>query len=292
MSEGSIIDYISSTNPRSFFQILFDNGYYEYLFPFLLSFVLLYTILPYSKIFQNRKTKEPIKSVIFIVSLVISLFAVFFEISEGITLGKFMMMLLPNISSLTIGLLALYTITAISGYDLFKGLFQKNYSSFLFIFIGIIGFGSVLYYLGIAVGLFEFNYSGENTQWGFILAVGFTIMGIVFLFTGLAPFGLVFLYVILSYLLAEPREVFINYILDPVTFIFTIIAVLLTWMTTRSPKEDLAFKIREGEKALAEYDKLPNGRPKDYENKIFDIIDSAYQSNVEKWKKRYGDEKW
>ncbi len=287
-----ILDTISSLNPKDLFQIFFDNGYYEVLFPFLLIFALLYTILPYVGIFRSKKTGRPYKAAIFVISLFISFYAVGFEISEGYTMGKFMMMLFPNISSLTIAILAFYIIAAITGKDLFGGMFEKKYSSYLFMFMGAFALGAIIYFLGIVAGFWDFNYSGENTYLNFIFALIILILGIVFLLIGMFPIAVVFLFVFGTYVYNGGSGGIFSYFLDPFVFIISIIMLLISWISGISSKEKLIKSLNKGEKTLEKFEKQYGRKPRDYEDKIHDIVDSNYKNKLKKWNEKYENENY
>ena len=128
---GTISNFFTSINLFELQNILVTNSYYDILFPFLLVFALMHTALGKVKIFKNKDGYTS-KSVILVISLVISFYAVTFETSPGQTIGKLMMMLFPNISALTMGILSLYIVGSILGKNFFKGLFDKKHSSFVY----------------------------------------------------------------------------------------------------------------------------------------------------------------
>jgi uncharacterized membrane protein YfcA len=136
---SKLTDYIRDTNIGELLTVLFDSNYYEILFPFLLSFALFYTVLGNVKIFKYKKGKkqgEPIKPVIFIISVIVSYYGISFEMPGGNSIGNLLMMLFPNISALTIGILGLYIVGSIFAKNFFSGLFDPKNSSFIFLTIG------------------------------------------------------------------------------------------------------------------------------------------------------------
>ena len=288
-----ILEGIRSADFENLLQVFFDNNYYYFLFPFLLLFAILYTILGKVSIFRSKKTGRPIKPVIFVISLVVSFYSVNFEISEGYLIGDLLMMMFPNISALTIGILGLYVAGAVAGKDFFRGLFDKKNSAFIYLAVGGIGLGAVLYYVGIAMGFWDIAVIDQTSYWNFILAFFLLILGIVFLFTGLVPIGIVFLFIFFGYVYNSGNATVIEYVIDPIVFIIVIILVLLAWLNSDKDKK---FELRESlnrqEKRLQEYEKSYGRKPKDFESRFHDITDSSFNSNKKKWEQNYPGENW
>ena len=288
---GTITDFLSSIN---FFELqvsLLQGSFYDLVFPFLLVFALMYTFLGKIKLFQSKNTGEPIKSIIFIISLIVSFYGITFETSPGYSVGKLMMMLFPNISAITIGILTLYIVGSILGKNFFAGVFSKKYSSFVYMTAGGIGLGAVLYYVGIAMGFWQFNSIDQNSYWNFIIALFLLILGITFLITGLFGIGVLCLFIFISYVLNYGNGNILEYFVDPVVFIIIIIIVLLSWLNS-DDKSKLSKDLREQEKTISEYEKEYNRKLKPYESRLHDILDETYENNKKIWKKKYGNEKW
>lgn len=284
---GSIRDLIVELDFNEFHEILLNNSYYDALFPFLLIYALLSAALPYAKIFRSKKTGKPYKPTIVIISLVVAFFGSSFEISEGETLGSLMMMLFPNISAITIGILTLYLVGSMLNKNFFKNLFRKDVSSYAIFAVGVIGLGAIIYYLGIAFGMWDLDPFDQMSYWNIILAVAFLIMGVVFLFIDLIPLGLVFLLVFGVYVYNfDNSQTILELFIDPVIFIVIIFTALFSWMGSGKAKseederEALAGKLISQKAGILDYG--------EQDSRIKDIIDVNYDKNRKKWKKRYG----
>lgn len=283
---SSVTDKIRDLNFFELHNVLFDNKYYEILFPFLLIFALLYTVLCKVKIFQYKSGDSkglPIKSVVTVISVIVSFFAVSFEISDkGYTLGNLMMMMFPNISALTIGILCLYIAGSIFAKDFFAGLFKPNHSAFVFIAVGGIGLGSVIYYLGIVMGFWDPSVMNNQSQWNVILAVIFLILGVVFMFVEMAGYGAILLFVFANFVMNYGEDVSIlEYFVDPIIFIMVIVTLLFTWVSGSSDE-----RIKELERKLAKdqksFDKDYKGKEfAPYKNKIYDIRKASLDAKKE-----------
>ncbi len=289
---NDVLDYVSSLDPESFLDILFDSGFYEIIFPFLITFAFLYTILHYVSFLKSKTTGAPYKSAIMVIAGVVSWYGVSFEISEGYSLGKLMMMLFPNISALTIGILALYIVGGILGKNFLKGIFEKKSSAFLYLTIAGLGLTTVLYYTGIAMGFLDLEPGNGNDFWNFTIAAFLLILGVVFLFVDLVAVGAIFLFVFFAFVYNGGGGSIWEYFIDPVIFILTIFLILASSITSSGEKtDDLAKKLKRQEKSLERYKKSYGGKPADYESRFHDITDSAYNSNKEKYENLTG-KKW
>ncbi len=285
------LDYISDFNFIELLDTFLDNGFYEYLFPFLLVFAVLYSVLSNVGIFRSKRTGETIKSVVFIISLAVSYYGVSFKLQGGYSLGELLMMMFPNISALTMLVLVMYVVGAILGKNIFKGVFSKKPSSFLYMTIGGIGLGAILYYVGIAMGFWDFDPFDQNSYWNFIIALFLLILGIVFIVIGLVPVGVLFLCVFGLYLYNSGEGNILEYFIDPIIFIFIIVIFLFSWLNSSGTKKRiLRDDLLKEEKTLKEYRDLYGRKPRDYESRIHDIVDSTYESNKKKWKKLTGED--
>lgn len=282
---SNLIDIIESVNISELLVVFFDSGYYEFFFPFLLSFALFYAILSNVKFFQHKKGLKkgyPIKSLITIVSFIVSYYAVSFEISQGNTLGSLLMMLFPNISALTIGILSLYIVGAIFAKNFFSGLFDQKNSALIYLLIGGIGLGSIVYYTGFAMGFWD-NYSITNIGlWNTVFAVLFLILGVVFLLVGMFPFAIIFLYVLIAFMLNySVTESILRLFIDPIVFILTIVGLSLSWMNSNN----LSYHEKEYRRMSEKYEKDFGGKNlKPYDNRIHDIVETSMKN-----KKKYVD---
>jgi len=290
---STIGNFLTSINFFELQNTFLENSYYDILFPFLLVFALLYSVLGNIKLFQSKKTKKPYKSAVFIVSLITSFYGISFETSPGYSVGKLMMMLFPNISALTIGILTIYIVGAILGKDFFKGLFSKKHSSWIYMTTGGIGLGAVLFYVGIAMGFWQYDIIDQTSYWNFIIAAFLLILGIVFLSVGLGGVGILFLFVFGSFVYNYGQGNILEYFIDPFVFIIVIVIILLSWLNSnKEEKTKLRNDLLEAEKNIILYEKEYGRKPKDYESRIYDIGSDIYEDNKKKWKDKYGEEKW
>ncbi|MDA3856497.1 MAG: hypothetical protein PF569_09655 [Candidatus Woesearchaeota archaeon] len=268
----SVSDFISSFDFNEIHRVFLDSNYYQFLFPFLLSYALMYTALSYVKIFQSKKTKKPIKPIIILIALISSFYGVSFELESGMMVGDMMMFMFPSISALTMGILTMYIVGSILGKDFFKDMWRKDHSAYMYFTVGVIGLGSVLFYMGVGIFGWDYNPLNFESQWNVILAVAFLIMGVVFMFIDLVPIGIVFLLVFFAYVYNSGQDSFLGYFIDPVVFIFIIFIALFSWMNSdKEKKVKLEESIKDADISLSE--KGDYGKyKKDYENRIRDII--------------------
>lgn len=275
---NSISDAFRELDFYELHQVFLDSNYYQVLFPFLLAYVLFYTVLGKIGIFQykngNRKG-EPIKSVIVIVSLIVSFFGVSFEVSPGESVGSLMMVMFPNISALTIGVLMLYIVGSMFGLDFFKGMFRRDHSAYLYLAVGVIGLGSVIYYVGISMGLWDFDPLDAQSHWNVVIAVAMLILGVVFLFIDMVAIGVVLLMVFGAFVYNYGDGNILEYFVDPIVFIILIIVVTFSWVNSdKDRKDELEYKIRNQEKTRGRFKGA-----KDYDTPIRDIVEEAYLAN-------------
>jgi len=162
---GSLTDRLGDIEFSDFIDALYDGGWFEYVFPFLLVYAVVLTILNKVEIFDNRK------GVRVIIALVLALFSIAFPITgnfDSCTVGKFsndcetlgsmMMVLFPGVTAFSMGILALYIVVAMLGLDLTeffgKGAKENDYIKYI---LGGIGLFVVIYYYarGFGWGGFE-----------------------------------------------------------------------------------------------------------------------------------------
>jgi len=172
----TITDWIRELNFKDFLQNLYYGGWFDFVFPFLLIYALVYTILNNVTIFDNRK---PIKVII---ALVFALFAIAFPITDetycgvggmyngngivsGCTVGTLMMTLFPGVTAFSIGLLALYIILAMLGVDItnFFG-DDDDRNQYLKWIFGAIGLLVVIYYYALGFGWNGFDGNSEISE--------------------------------------------------------------------------------------------------------------------------------
>lgn len=290
---SDVRELLRELDVREFYQILLDNNYYEIVFPFLLIFAVLYTVLSYVKIFQNKEG-SPIKPVIFIISLVFALMSVWFETSPGYFIGDLFIMMFPNISALTIGILTLYIMGSLFGVDFLKGIFRKDVSAYIFFTIAAIGLGAIVFYVGIVIGIWDFNYLDTESYWNVIVGLALFILGIVFLVVGLWGFGIVLLFVVGTFVYNYGENNILEHFIDPVVFIMILVILLLSWMTNnKERKVELSQNLRDQEESIETYKKNYGGKlPKDFDSRVFDIISENNKVNKKEWKEKFGNEPW
>jgi len=290
MVVSSIADVFRELNWYEVHKLFLDSSYYEFLFPFLLAYAVFYTALCQIKLFQHGKNSKnpgaPIKPVIVILAFVVSFYGVSFKLRDGSSIGELLMMMFPNISALTIGLLGAYVVGTMLGKNVFKGLFRKDQSAYLYIGVGIIGLGSVIYYVGVAMGFWFVDSVGPESQWNTIFAIAFLILGVVFLFIDMIGYAIILFLVFGAYVYNSGDGTILEYFVDPVIFIILIIVVLISWLNSDKEEKDLLDeKIKQGRKSIDTWKK--NGVNKDFEAPIRDIIMHNLESNEKKWKKKY-----
>jgi hypothetical protein len=276
---SSISDVITEFDFNELHQVFLDGSYYDLLFPFLLFYALLFTVLGKVGIFQKKETGEPNKPIIVLISLVVSFFGVSFKTGSGMSVGDLLMVMFPDISALTIGILMLYLIGSLLGKDFFTGVFRKDHSAYLYMAIGVIGLGTVIYYVGIALFDWNMNPLDFESKWNVILAIAILIMGVVFLFIDLVPIGILFLFVFFAYVYNYGDGNVLEYFIDPVVFIIVIFISLFAWVNgdNRTEKQKLQKKIDEAKLNLKDYG--------DNKSVIRDIIEEGLASNEAKLKK-------
>lgn len=157
---SQITDFFSDIEFYDIIQVLLEGGWYHYLFPFLLIYAVVLTILNKADIFKKNKATRVI------IALVFALFAVAFPITDnncyasgyggitpGCTVGDFMVVLFPGVTAFTIGILALYIVAAILGVDLMRILGENEKSQQIMKYIlGGLGLIVVLYYYAKGFG--------------------------------------------------------------------------------------------------------------------------------------------
>ena len=288
---NTISDIFYELDFVQYHRVFLDNSYYEILFPFLLSFAILYTILGKVSLFQNKKTRQPMKPIVFVVSLVVSWFGVGFETSSGYNVGKLLMMMFPNISALTMGILCLYIVGAILGKNFFKEIFSRSHGAYIYFAIGAIGLGAVVYYWGIVMGLWNFDPLDAQSYWNVVIAVGLLVLGITLIVIGFLGYGIVLLFVFGAYVYSYGEGNILEYFIDPFVFIAIIVILLLTWLgSDRNEKDKLKAELNDTYFSLQTSEKQFGKDP--YKSRIYDIQRDNFDKNVEKWKSKYGDENW
>lgn len=288
----SVSDFFKSID---FFQIqdtFVDIGLYDYLFPYLLLYALFVTVFPYIKLFQ-KKNGSTNKPVVVLLSLLISLYGVSFEISSGQTIGMLLMNLFPNISALTIGIVALYIVGSILGVDFLKGLFRKDISANIYFTLAGLGLGMVVYFLGIAYGAWDYDPLDSESMWNVILALLFGILSIVFFIIKKVPEGLLFAIVVLSWIFGPQNESILMSFIDPFIFVLILFVFLLAWVNKGDdPKKHLAKLLQESKENIKNFEKSAGFKPKIFDSRTYDLTHQTYLNRLKEWEKKYGNENY
>jgi hypothetical protein len=209
---GTLSEELANIDFADFISALFDGGWFEYVFPFMLVYAIVLTILNNVPMFEEKK------AVRVIISLVMSLFAIAFPIngdfaSCGVndtiyhsygceSLGSLMMALFPGVTAFAVGILALYIVAAMLGVDLMDFFKDKDKNNYLKWVLGGLGALVVIYYYARGFGWGGFDDHGGALDW---------LIG---------PAGL---------------------LRDPVLYILIIVGILFWWIT----KEDDNFTPQE-----------------------------------------------
>ncbi len=167
MAENVILDSLSEVDFADFFFDLEQFGWFHYVFPFLLVYAIVLTILNQVEIFKKNK------SVRVIIALVFALFSVAFPISDGYceysqtggacTIGDLMISLFPGVTAFSLGVLALYIVAAMLGVDLTEFI-SKDKPNVVHYVLGGIGTIFVIYYFGRGFGWFD-GYGSASDFW-------------------------------------------------------------------------------------------------------------------------------
>ena len=291
---SSITDWFYEFQPKDFLESLLSGQFYDYLFPFLLIYAMFYTVLSSEKISLFRNKSILNKAAVFTISISVSLFSIYFELPSGYTIGKLLMLLFPNISTITIVILTLYIVGAMMGKNFFNGAFDKRKSAFGVLAIGGIALGLIIFYVGIAFGMWDYMPFDEIGAANVVFAVIFLILSIVLFLSHLAGYAIILLIVTIKFIADGGDEFILNYFIDPVMFILILITFLLTWMNSEGEEKKLLKRdLQEQKESLDGYKERNNGQLlDDYKSRKQDISESGFQSNQEKWNKKYSGESW
>ncbi len=154
---STVSDWMGDLDFRSFFDSLEQGGWFEYVFPFMLVYAIVFTIMNQVSLFKDKK------SIKVIIALVFALFSVAFPISEsGETLGFLMSKLFPGVTAFTMGILALYIVVAMLGVDLMEFFGKDNdNNNYLKWVLGGLGLIVVVYYYALGFGWSGFDGSSD-----------------------------------------------------------------------------------------------------------------------------------
>lgn len=166
---GAVSDFFADIRFNEFIEALWVGGWYHYIFPFMLVYAIVFTILNYVDLFKDKK---PVKVII---ALIIAIFSISFPITGdgdscigrfcGQTLGDLMMALFPGVTAFAVGILALYIVAAMLGVDLIEilGSSRRDRNTIRWI-LGGIGLLVVAYYYARGFGWGGFGSRGG--WWG------------------------------------------------------------------------------------------------------------------------------
>lgn len=192
---GTFTDLIGNVDIVSLIEVLITGGWVQVVFPFLLIYAIVFTSLNNIDLFNKKK------SIVVLVSLIISFFGIAFPIgnscetpfasnildgswssyANGCTLADYMAILFPGVTLLGVIILCIIILAGLVGFDLEK-LFKKDeeFSSFK-----VILFGFFLFIFGIYVlktfGLIDtdndffkpfFEVLKDGVLWTFIIFAG------------------------------------------------------------------------------------------------------------------------
>lgn len=169
---SSISDWLRDVRFEDFLYDLETTGWFAYVFPFLIVYSVIFTILNKVEIFADKK---PVKVII---ALVFALTSVYFPISEAsscglgyggghaydgnCSLGDLMATLFPGVTAFSMGILALYIIAAMLGVDLSDLFGDGKKPNIVTYVLGGLGVLFVVYYFGLGFGWWDYGYDGTN----------------------------------------------------------------------------------------------------------------------------------
>ncbi|NQZ85161.1 MAG: hypothetical protein HRU03_05575 [Nanoarchaeales archaeon] len=290
----SITDWLSNFSPKDLLIDLLNGNYYDFVFPFLLVYALFYTVLGSKKVSLFRHGTILNKASVFVVSVSMSLFAVYYPLPSGYTIGVLMGLMFPNISSITIVILGLYVVGAMIGKDFFRGAFDKKTSAFGALTVAGIALGLVIFYVGLAFGAWDYNPFDGSGIISVIIAVIFMILAIVFLIIHMAGYAFILFIVTLNFIVDGGDTFILNYFIDPITFVIIVFTLMLTWVNSDGEeKKILQRDLNEQNETLEGYKERNNGKLlPDYDSRLQDISSSGFESNKKKWEKKHPGESW
>ena len=179
MSE--LLNQLEKLNIQEFFTFLVDNGWIQILFPFLLTYAIVFTVSNSIHFIKDRR------GVRVLISVIISFFAVTFPVgsadgcdsplryeqakfnnpmfgeSKGCTLGDYMALLFPGVTIFSMMILGIYIIAQLLGVDLAKMFSKKGKKSFIVPYI-LVGIGALMigYFTLQSIGFIPKSYSDSD----------------------------------------------------------------------------------------------------------------------------------
>ena len=209
MPESELLTQLEELKIQEFFTFLVDHGWIQILFPFLLTYAIVFSVSNSISFMSERR------GVRILVSVIISFFAVTFPVGtdtecnsplkksetefknpmfkvNGCTLGDYMSLLFPGVTIFSMMILGIYIIAQLLGVDLAKMFGNTNNKSKIVPFI-LIGIGAlmILYFTIQTLGLIpNTNSEGENSLWAILsdpLLWTLVVFGVIFYFIGRDP---------------------------------------------------------------------------------------------------------
>lgn len=165
---GFLSDKLSQLDFSELLQVFYTQGWFQFVFPFLLMYAIVFTILNQTNLFKRKAIRV-------MIALIFSLFAIAFPVtgsgefcatnsmgtSCGNTLGHLMMSLFPGVGMIAIIILCLYIVAGLLGVDLMNFLGENN--PLLRWILGALALLVLIYFLGS--GLNWWNTSGSSGSW-------------------------------------------------------------------------------------------------------------------------------
>ena len=292
-----MVDFYYITN------LIFSTNFHTYVFPFLLLYGLVFTILSSDKItiFRNKDGKL-MKKVVIIISFIFASFGSVIEIGEGKNLASFMEVLFPNVTTIGLLILALYLVSSSFGYDFFKGLYRKDTTGYIIIFFVLLVFGISFFIFLDYTNLLNFSDMSSNSMVLFAFFLGTFIVGIVLVLLKIFDFAVGFIIASITFgITFVSGGEFVEAFQNPILIIGIIFTFLFSWLNLQTKEEKIKYHtgiLEDTKETLSsiEKDKYKGEKPEDYKDLIYDIVDGVMkrqQENLEKLgeKKEDGKEK-
>ena len=209
MSE--LLNQLEKLNIQEFFTFLVDNGWIQILFPFLLTYAIVFTVSNSVSFMEDRR------GVRVLVSVIISFFAVTFPVgsadscdsplrnsttefnnpmfgdNQGCTLGDYMSLLFPGVTIFSMLILGIYIIGQLVGVDLAKIFSPDSNNKNKIVPLIILGIGALMigYFTLQSLGFVDsVNEDGENSLFSLFtdpLLWTLVVFGAIFYFIGKDP---------------------------------------------------------------------------------------------------------
>ncbi len=159
---GTVTDFLRDIDFIGFIYSLQQGGWFDFVFPFMLVYAIVFTILKNVNVFSGNKAVK------IIIALVFAFFSIAYPITDetycgvglsgqglvsGCTVGTLMMTLFPGVSAFSMGILGLYIVLSLLGININELLFNVRGKNIMikYILAGL-GFIVVLYYYAKGFG--------------------------------------------------------------------------------------------------------------------------------------------